>query len=331
MSTNFKIFFKDKNCEKEVLLKGNFSNFDWIKLRDTIIDKSKNIRFKRKKKELKEKDNFIIEFIEKPKELNISLNSFWNKKTFNYIYSKLEQLQNQGNKPIKFFIYKVDKLPKWDLPNYDLILQNSLENNWKIFEEDIKNKLNELELKKSKKNFTLNKSNINEKKHDGVICNSCLSIGFCGYRYMCSACKNYNLCENCFCLGNHNPEHNFILFKQKMKDDILKYNNKFNPSFATFQNIHDSFEINLKIANLGENDLKKCFITYITFKGNYLSCEKLVINESLVKNDFKEIQLRINNIKNEKGIFEGCFRMFTNNGMPFGDILKVKVINDVVN
>ena len=46
MSINFKIYFKD--LEKKVLAKGNFDNFDWKSLRDTIIVNSKKQEFSKK-------------------------------------------------------------------------------------------------------------------------------------------------------------------------------------------------------------------------------------------------------------------------------------------
>ena len=330
MSAIFKIYFKDIGFEKKVLLKGDFSNYTWFQLRDTMIAKSKSKVFKHHKKELKERDDFIIEFLDLPKGFNLPLTSFWNNKTYNYICNNINSYKNEGKSIIRLGVSKVNKLPKWDLPKFDICLKKSLEKIWKKEEEIIKNKLNNIELEISKKIFALRKSNENDKcKNNNIICNSCLSIGFVGYRYICAHCNNFNLCENCYGLRNHNAEHTFILFKKVLNDDMLKYKNKFSPSTAVFKNIHEPFTLTLKIANIGENDLKNCFITYIKFIGKYLCCEKYVINENLVRNETIEIQLKINfkDTNIEEGIYEGQFRMFNENGIPFGDILNVRVKN----
>lgn len=332
---NFKIFY-----EKKVLVKDVFNKYDWNKLRDIIIENSKR-EFKSKKKELKDKDDFILEFFELPNNFELSLTSIWNNKTYNYFVDNLkiynEKNENEPIKCVKMNVIKVDKLPKWDLPKYDILLKNVLENTWKKEEEYIKNKLNDFELINGyyifikKKYQNKNNEEINEIKNNNIICNLCLDIDFIGPRYVCSFCNNYNLCRKCFFSGDHNPEHNFILFKRSIKDsNILKYNNKFSPCSEIFQNIYDSFEVNFKVANIGEKDLQNCYLINIKYTGNYLCCEKYIISEKLEKNKIKEIKLKINFIdKSDKvGIFEGYFRMFTEKGEPFGDILKVRVKND---
>jgi len=339
MNINFKIYFKD--IEKKVLVKGSFDKYDWNKLRDIIIESSKKPDFKSKKKELKDKDDFILEFFDLPNNFEFSLSSFWNNKTYNFFLDNLkifnEKNENEPIKNVKMNVIKVDKLPKWDLPKYDILLKDALENTWKKEEENIKNKLNNIELKNGyyefikKKYQDKNNEEIKEIKNNDIICNSCLSIDFIGPRYVCSHCNNYNLCKKCFFLGKHNPEHNFILFKKSIKDsNILKYRNKFNPSSETFKNIYDSFEVNFKVANTGEKDFQKCYFSNIKFTGNYLYCEKYIISENFGKNENKEIKLKINfTDKNEKiGIYEGYFRMFNEKGEPFGDILKIRVKND---
>lgn len=332
MNFKFKIYFKDKSLEGKVLEKGEFENFHWNKLRDTIIHKSKN--FRSFNKELKDKDDFILEFGELPKNFIISLKSFWNLKTYNYFLEKLkswkEKNPNEEIKVIKLYVSKVDKLPKWNAPKYDVVLKNTLENTWKNEEEKIKNQLNDLGLANGKKAFLSKNSKSKEYENNNVICNSCLSVNFIGYRYICAYCNNFNLCQNCFCLGEHNKEHNFILFRNPIDEDILKYNNKFSPYEMVFKNINDTFFINFKVANTGEKDLDKCFISYILFNGNYLWSEKFIVNEKFLKNESKDIKLKINfkNNAERNGIFEGHFRMFTEKGIPFGDILKVRIKND---
>ena len=333
----FKVYFKD--LDKKVLVNSYFEKYQWNKLRDAIIQYSKKPEYK--PRELKDRDDFILELHELPEKFKFPLASIWNTKTYNFLVENLklfkEKNPNDEIKSIKLKILKVDRLPKWDLPKYDSILKSILENTWKIENEKIKNELNNFELTNGQNNFIKNKfkndDNLNEMKNNNIICNSCLSINFYGYRYVCAYCNNFNLCQKCFYLGNHNPEHNFLLFKSPLNDDnILKYNNKFSHSTIVVQNNFESFEVNFKIANTGENNLKNCYIAYIKFTGNYLWCKKYIITENFEKSEIKDINLQINfgDIKNKNGRFEGQFRMFSQNGIPFGDILKVRVKNDKI-
>ena len=341
MSLGFKIYFKDKGLEKKVLVKGDFLKYQWDKLKMTIIENSKKGEFKSLNKEIKIRDDFILEFLDLPKNFKFPLQSIWSKKTFTYLVENLKSyMEKNPNEEIKLrlALSKVDKLPKWDPPKYDTFLQQVLENTWKHEEEKIKSHLNDFELTNAQNNFLRkNYKDSNDKssqiKNDNVICNLCLSVDFFGRRYVCTSCNNYNLCQNCFNLGEHNLEHNFILLKKPVKDDdITKYNNKFCPSNHVLRNIFDPFEISFKVANLGEKDLKNCYITYINFNGNYLWSEKYILNDSFGRNETKEIKLKIQfkNVEDKNGIFEGQFRMFNENGIPFGDIIKVRVKNEKV-
>ena len=340
MSINFKIYFKD--LEKKVLAKGNFDNFDWKSLRDIIIVNSKKQEFSKKNKELRDRDDFILEFIELPKNFNFSLTSIWDTKTYNYFLENLKAFieKNKGEeiKSIRMGVVKVKDLPKWDLPKYDSFLKNILESTWKIEEEKIKKKLNNQELNNGKDAFTMNnnKNAKNEEmKNNNLICNSCFSFDFSGQRYVCTYCKNYNLCKKCYYLGEHEPEHNFILFKKPFQDShINKYNNIFRPSTVVLRNIYDdSFEVNFKVANTGEKDLQNCYLANIKFTGKYLYCDKYIIKEKLLKNECTDIKLRIhfNESEDKIGLYEGHFRMFNDKGEPFGDILKIRVKNNLKN
>ena len=113
---SFKIAFKEKELQRKILVKGKFVDFEWNKIREHIIQSSK-----KSDKVLKDKDDFILEFINVPKNFTFPLNSVWNKKTYNFLLDIIKVLK--GNNPnedikFKFGVVKVDKLPKWNLPKY---------------------------------------------------------------------------------------------------------------------------------------------------------------------------------------------------------------------
>lgn len=331
---SFKIVYKEKEFEKKLLASGKFADFDWNKIRDNIIRNSR-----KHGKEIKDKDDFILEFVGVPKNFTFQLSSIWNKKTYNFFLDTLNTFkENNQNEELKFrfALSKVDKLPKWNVPKYDIILKEAMVNTWKNEEEKIKLKLNNYELTNRKNDFLKVKriEEVNENRHNNIICNSCLSIDFLGPRFMCSYCNNYNLCRKCYNLGNHNAAHNFIIFRDPvLDDDIRKYNNKFSPSTEILKNLYDSFKVSFKIANVGENNLKNCYITYINFNGNYLWCEKFIIKDNFERNNTIEAIIKMNfkdQNNNKNGMFEGHLRMFNQNGVPFGDVLKIRVKNEKV-
>eukprot|EP01125_Pyxidicula_operculata_P009288 TRINITY_DN3062_c0_g1_i3.p1 TRINITY_DN3062_c0_g1~~TRINITY_DN3062_c0_g1_i3.p1 ORF type:complete len:413 (-),score=83.89 TRINITY_DN3062_c0_g1_i3:113-1351(-) len=45
--------------------------------------------------------------------------------------------------------------------------------------------------------------------HEGLLCNSC-SHPIIGYRFKCTQCSNYNLCETCESKNNHDKSHIFV-------------------------------------------------------------------------------------------------------------------------
>ena len=355
MCINFKIYFKeykDKN-EKVVLTKGNLFNSNWNTLKKKIIECSQNPFFQSNNLVVKDNDKFILEIEDSENKFNKSkLKSIFDERTFNYFIEKLNEYLDKNKEvkdlKIKFFLDILkngEDYPKLklELQNYDICLKDSLENIWQIEKNKIKNKLSKSELAKTENNF-LNK-NLKEyekkefysNKNNNIVCNNCLTINFFGHRYICAYCDNFNLCSKCYNLGNHNPEHNFILFKKpiqnKEENDINKYDNKISPNYFIFKDKDKPFEINFKLVNTGEKDLNNCYIGYIKFDKNHLICKKYVIDKKLDQNSQEEIKLEINfdDIDNINcNTFEGHFRMFNEYGIPFGDILKIKVINGYI-
>lgn len=343
MSINFKIFFKKSLESKDnniVLLRGNLLKFKWDELREKIVQNSHNSFFESKNLDLNEDHKFYLK-IKEPQ--NFDDLSISNDDTFNIFIEKIKKYQNDNpNKQINLR-FTLEENANKNIQNFNKsILKKTLENIWEIVKEKIKSELNELELVKSKVNYLNNnldededenELNPEQKKINSVTCNNCLSVNFYGYRYVCSYCDNYNLCYKCYKKNNHNENHNFILFRKPILEEynINEYNNKFSPNFLFFEDKKEKFPVKFNIANTGKKDIKNCFIGFIKFDINHLSCKKNVFE--IAKNETKEITLEIDfsNIDNINfNTFEGHFRMFNKNGIPFGDILKIKIKNGYV-
>ena len=344
MSINFKIFFKDllDKGDRIVLLRGNLLQFKWNELRKKIIENSHNSYFESNNLALNNDNNFSLKIIEPP-EIDLSkITVINNDISFSYLIETLKTYQD--NNPINDIKIKFslqnnndENMPKLGKLSNSIFLKETLQNIWKNEEKKIKTKLNEIELLESEINFlnkdiNENKSELNDDKNNNIICNECLSLNFYGYRYICSYCDNYNLCYNCYKKDNHNKDHTFIVCRKPIigENNINEYNNKISPNSFIFKNIIKSFEVDIQIANTGEKDLNNCYIGYIKCDENYLYCNKYTL-EKFEKNKKDDIKLKIHFNKSDNlnfNTFEGHFRMFNENGIPFGDILKIKVINE---
>ena len=175
-----------------------------------------------------------------------------------------------------------------------------------------------------------------KQKHINVICHNCLSSNFTGFRYICCECDNFNLCQSCKESSNitHDKDHAFVKISKPAKIDIKNYKNLFRPNKIFLNNSNkEPFETIFEILNKGEKNLKGCYISSIKASHDYLSCVKKVITEDIKKEEKKRIKLMIKFQEDEdeessQDVYEGYYRLFTEEGIPFGDILYIQVITD---
>ncbi len=174
-------------------------------------------------------------------------------------------------------------------------------------------------------------------KHMNIICHNCLSSNFPGIRYICCECDNFNLCQACKEKSNimHNKEHAFVQITKPVRNDIKDYKNLFRPNKIFMSSGREPFEITYEINNIGNKNLKGCYFLSIKTSKKYLKCKKEVIKEDIRTGEKKRMHLTIafnNNDDDEddnQDVYEGYFRLFTEEGVPFGDILYLQdVIED---
>jgi hypothetical protein len=201
-----------------------------------------------------------------------------------------------------------------------------------------RDKINKLIKNKKERIKKENDENLKEEMFDelhvNVICNNCLSSNFSGIRYICSECNNYNLCEDCKdnAVINHNPDHTFIQLHYQVLVDIQKYNSIFAPNKLLIKNKYEPFEIKVQIVNNGNTSLQGCFISQIRFGKKYLGCLKKTITTKCDTGDKVELDLLLKfEDDDEEEIevldsYEGYFRLMTEEGIPFGDILHIKLL-----
>ena len=313
---------------KEDIMK--FDNYD--KLKERIFEKSSNKNFTKIK--VTERDKFILKIEDYD---SAGLTSIWNIDTYTYF---LDKIKKDLPKKLKLIIVKVDEYPVWNKPRYDKILKESLNSAWNLTKKEIKEELTEKYLDDGKRFFSQEKRendpNLVEELymglHSNVVCNNCLTSNFSGVRYICAECDNFNLCE--YCQKNaqvsHKSEHTFLKLNSPILVEIQKYNSLFSPKNQLLKTKEEPFEVKIDIINNGEKNLKGCFISPIRFGNKYLGCLKKTILEECNKGEKISLDVLVKFEDEDEedeslNVYEGYFRLMTQEGIPFGDIFNIKV------
>ena len=330
--------------DKMVLFKANINDIgDYNKdLRSKIIDKS-HLNNKNKNS-LRENDTFILSFCEdKDKDLYIPdevHEGIWNNQTFQYFKDKLIAHKIK-EVTYKFYINKLPgKYPKWKKKEYNEFLKGALIQKWEKIYNKLNNELSSVRLEESLSIYNKTKEEMDnlekklqEVKHTNIICNNCYKADFTGKRFMCALCSNYNLCQECeknfYQKSIHPREHTLIQINKNIEEsyDISNYSNIISNKEQIFKNVPPCFISEFTVVNSGDNELKGCYIMPVKMGDNYLSCTTKVINESIQRNNPIKIKLVVKIPDEATGYYEGFFRMFTPYGLPFGEVIHIKVLN----
>ena len=333
---------KEKKDSKIILVPNmKFDQFVKFKdLRTTIF----NYVNKRKVCKLEPKDNFILKYVKDersndyfPEELK---GCFYDHPSFEYLKEKLSLREITDE--YKFELVKVDKANKpFKRPEYSKILNQGLDEIWKPISDKLKQEVSLNKLEKSELEYKRLKEQLeeNERKIDGthedILCNNCFKTPIQGKRFICAECNNYNLCQDCEKLlyknQIHDRKHIFIQVNKPLlgnENNVLNYNNMISNNNQEIKNVQEDFEIPVDFINNGETNLKNCYVLPIRYGDEYLTCSPAVISESVVMNYNNSINLEIKIPQNNRKYYEGYFRMFTPNGLPFGQIFFIRVFKE---
>lgn len=338
MNSTFKIFIQ--KSANSVVCKGILNNFKNYKdLSDKVFEDTQKGIFKKKNLSLNKSDKFILKFEEIKDDFNNFIpeeikSGIFDENSFKFFKEKL--IAHGKDEKYKLYIEKVDSFPKFIVKGEEDILNESLKKYWDIALKDITSELNlkkleesNNEFKKLKKEKEKNEEIMKKNKHNNVICSNCFQKDFNGKRFICSECDNYNLCQECEKIllekGIHQREHILIQINKNLDEDISKYSIILGNYRKEFQNVEDVFNIEIVLVNNGDNDLQNCYILPIRYGEDYLRCEKVKINESIERNYSEKIKMMIILPNSDKKYYEGYFRMFTPSGLPFGQVIFIKV------
>ena len=134
-------------------------------------------------------------------------------------------------------------------------IEKEYENKYKNKEKEMENKFNEMSKIMQQKVEENSKNNISICKttHHGIKCEKCSKEPICGFRYKCSQCNNYNLCQDCEEKNSLCGEHPHDFIKIRKEEKIINFNkdnNKLNNN-----NYYNMNNYDVKM----NNKLKTCF------------------------------------------------------------------------
>jgi len=295
---------------------------------------------------LGDRPNFILRYKEDdkgklyfPEQLE---NCIWDNPSFEFFKEKLS-LRQISNAKYTFEIEKVTKPKKpFNRPKFDKLLNDSLENIWKPISADITKKVGLKELGKLQVEYSKRKEQLkeNEKKingtHENIVCNHCYKNNIKGKRFICAECNNFNLCQECEKLlykqQIHDRKHTLIQVNTPIngeENNLINYDNLISKNTfelkADSKSEIDNLEIEFELVNNGLKDLQHCYFLPVRYGDDYLKCKTRLINEQIEMNDSEIIRLNLCSPKSNKKYYEGYFRLFTPEGLPFGQVINVKV------
>ena len=172
-----------------------------IKSIQSLLDKEKENN--------KNKDNLIIE---KEKEIRIIKEKLEEEQKSNF--GKNEEISN-----LKNILKSNENKMKKQRDQIELLqnVKNSYEVKLKEYEDQVKNI--KYEINKNPNPNTIKCETI----HEGIKCQKCFQEPIIGYRYKCSVCNDYNLCQNCEEKNSisEDHQHDFIKIKKNINKSII--------------------------------------------------------------------------------------------------------------
>ena len=198
---------------------------------------------------------------------------------------------------------------------------SSMKEEHKIEIDEISNKFNEEKNKLIE--IENNKKQICKTIHHEIKCQKCFKEPIVGYRFKCSECNDYNLCEDCEEKNSINEDHpHFFL---KIRNEFIEYSYKcLNTKLESY--IHQGV------------DVAKITITLKNDKIKWLEGTKLIIdrNNSLIdgeninlnplnKGEQENYEINFKGLKNKSPKEYKVFYDFNVNGKNYGDKLCISI------
>ena len=147
------------------------------------------------------------------------------------------------------------------------------------------------------------KSNINS-VHNNIDCKKCKQNPIIGYRYKCSICLDYNLCEKCEEQNSVTLEHphNFIKIRKSKNNDNLFLNN--NNIFNDHSDNNNNFNNNNNFINNNYKNNNNNFKNnnYNNNNNNFINNNYNNNNNNFINNNIKNNSFKNNNLNDFKNM-----------------------------
>ncbi|MCQ2817494.1 MAG: hypothetical protein MJ252_09545 [archaeon] len=205
---------------------------------------------------------------------------------------------------------------------------DQLKSNFQSLKSNLPRELTETILKKEEEKFKANERNgLNDKEHPGIICNKCKKK-IKGPRFICAECPKYNLCLGCERLENHKKDHFLLKFNEPIQredergyDCIIEGNNE----VLTSPKENNSTQT-VTIYNTGDKEWnERFFLLPIGYGEGFVAGKKITIGKRINPEEKFETKIMIDT-KGKAGSFTSKWRMFTEKGIPFGEVIYIHLI-----
>jgi hypothetical protein len=238
---NKEIGENDNLNEKECEINMDESNSNNKKPENKEVKKEEQEQEENEKKEKEKEDKYKKEAEERNKNVNETIKQ----KSFEDKQLKLDL--NNFNQDSQMYINKLQEMKKkcYDEMNKkyisifqekakEIIIEDIQKDNKNIFDNYIQkmvdlqekrqndfNQMSHIIINNEKNCKEINLSMVKTTHHYGIKCEKCGQDPIIGFRYKCSMCKNYNLCENCEQKNFETKEHKHY-FIQMRKSETKK-------------------------------------------------------------------------------------------------------------
>ena len=223
---------KNKNLYKRIIARDNLINKYSSKYNDSILKKELDkIKLDEKKEAYKQNEggeNSLEKITKKENEIMaiqnlLDIEKDRNKKKDNLIMEKEKEIKKIKEKSEQKI--KSDEIEMKKLREQIESLQKEKDN------QEVKLKEYEERIKKLEydinKNQNPNQNQIKcETVHKGIKCQKCFQEPIIGYRYKCSVCSDYNLCQNCEEKNSisEDHQHDFIKIRKNLAESVVDIN-----------------------------------------------------------------------------------------------------------
>ena len=178
--------------------------------------------------------------------------------------------------------------------------------------------------------------------HKGIVCNRCGQENIVGIRYKCAQCSNFNLCENCENVYNHDIKHIMVKIRSPYKNEN-ELKSKINKNIS-YKNQDMNYELEPKAITLNGNLDSQVQIVSIKniglapWRGVYLKCieekseiigEEFEMKYNVNSGSSINAQIKFTDLKNQlkpdKKVYYSFFQMFNLQNESFGNVTKIKI------